>query len=135
MCGMASLSAFSIMDVHSEKEPRFHLRVKTPQYSRYGNNNQRRLSVNPMFLSLFPRLHSSHNVCKFSNLLEPPFEKGRIWSICNFVPKSVAGLLPQKIHLKLSLLRTCNLTLRGIVLAFDIFVLFFVGVIDLVFSV
>jgi hypothetical protein len=37
----APLSAFSIMDVHSEKAPRSHLRVKTTQYSRsaIGSDN------------------------------------------------------------------------------------------------
>src|SRR5437870_13884912 len=65
-------------------------------------------------------LHCSHKVWRFSRLLVPPLENARIWSICNLVPISVAGLFPQKTHLKLSRFITFILRLKGMVLVFAI---------------
>ena len=64
-------------------------------------------------LSLFPRLQSEQATCKFSILCSFTLDHGIIWSICN---STSGAFLPQYWQVKLSLFRTLNLILEGILL-------------------
>jgi len=68
----------------------------------------RRLSS--ISLSFFPALHSKQLVMRLSILVFPPFENGVMWSITSVAPSLT--VLPQYWHVKLSLSKIVNLSLR-----------------------
>ncbi len=51
-------------------------------------------------ISLFPKLHFSHNVCKLSKTVSPPLDQGFLWSTCNLTLGFFAGDAPQAQHVK-----------------------------------